>query len=74
MATPMISAAHARQLAQQIGEHQRFFYWLRRRMREWDFSTTDETLAMVAHVDDLLGELRSQVHFLGYDADEDHWR
>ena len=74
MATPAISSANARQLARQIGEHQRYFYWLLRRMREWGFPTTDETLAMVAHVDDLLNELRSQVYFLGYDADEDHWR
>ena len=74
MTTPAISAAHARQLARQIGEQQRFFYWLQRRMIAWGFPATDETLAMVAHVVDLLGELRSQVYFLGYDADEDCWR
>jgi peptidoglycan/LPS O-acetylase OafA/YrhL len=33
-----------------------------------------ETLAMVAEIDDLLGELRSRLYFLGYDADAKSWR
>jgi hypothetical protein len=74
MTKPAITFEHAQQLAAKIGEHQRFFYGLQRRMIEWGFPTTDETLAMVSHVDDLLGELRSQMFFLGYDADEDCWR
>jgi hypothetical protein len=41
-------------------------------MVEWGIS--DETLVMVAEIDDSLGELRSQLFFLGYDADEKCWR
>ena len=51
-----------------------FFYMLRRRMVEWGFSPSDETLAMVAKTDELLSELRTQVYFLGYDAENDRWR
>jgi len=68
----MITREHAEQLAQQVGERQQYFYWLRRRMVEWGIS--DETLASVAEIDDLLGELRSRLYFLGYDADEKCWR
>ena len=56
--------------ARSIGEHQQFFYWLRRRMRQWGFSQCDPTMAMVTKVDDLLGELRSEVYFLGCGSDE----
>ena len=69
-----LTSNHARQLAQEIAEHQRFFYMLRRRMVEWGFSPSDETLAMVAKTDELLSELRTQVYFLGYDAENDRWR
>jgi hypothetical protein len=63
-----LTSNHARQLVQEIAEHQQFFYWLRRRMVEWGFSPPDETLAMVAKTDELLSELRTQVYFLEYDA------
>jgi hypothetical protein len=69
-----LTSNHARQLVQEIAEHQRYFYTLRRRMVEWGISPSDETLAMVAKADELLSELRTQVYFLGYDAENDTWR
>jgi hypothetical protein len=43
-------------------------------MIEWGFSPSDETLALIAKADEVLDELRSQLYFLGYDADANQWR
>jgi hypothetical protein len=69
-----LSSNHAQQLALEIAEHHRFFCWLRRRMVEWGYPPSDETLAMVAKTDELMIELRRRVYFLGYDAEIDRWR
>ncbi len=69
-----LAREHSQQLAQAVGEQQQFFYWLRRRMIEWGFPESDETLSMIAEIDDSIGELRSRLYFLGYDEDAKCWR
>jgi hypothetical protein len=54
----MLTPVLAEQLKVQVSEHARYFYWLRRRMIEWGLSSDDETLALVARIDELLSELK----------------
>jgi len=49
-------------LAQQIGEHARYFCWFRRRMIEWGINADVETLALVAQTDELLTELKMHLN------------
>jgi hypothetical protein len=64
MNSSQLSKEQAAKLADEIAQHQAYFYRLRRRMETLGFPPSDMTLIMVGKLHDLLTELKMHAHYL----------